>query len=113
MSGRRVSTVAAGLFVSAAAATFAAAPADADYSINPDAQCAYQYPADDSFLAASAYVTAPGDAYSWRCQRVSRAPGGGILADLGVDLANFCARQGDTAAIGDRSDAFSWSCTSA
>ncbi|MHA3021796.1 hypothetical protein ACXPWS_16285 [Mycobacterium sp. BMJ-28] len=98
------------LICGAAAATVGVAPAGADSSIDPNAQCAYQYPADGAFQAGSAYVVAPGDAFSWRCQRVSRAPGGGIIADLGVDLANFCARQGGAPVIANRADAFSWSC---
>lgn len=109
MSSRWLAPLSA-LICTAVAATCAIAPAAADSPIDPNAQCAYQYPADGAFQAATAYVVAPGDAYSWRCQRVSRAPGGGIIADLSVDLANFCSRQGSTAAIGDRADAFGWSC---
>jgi len=78
-----------------------------------NAQCAFQYPADEVFQEGSAYVVAPGDAYSWRCQRVAKTPGGGAIADLGVDLANFCARRGATAAINDAGNAYSWSCRNA
>ena len=87
--------------------------ADADSPIGiaaANAQCAFQYPADGVFQAGSAYVIAPGDAYSWRCQRFAKTPGGGAISDLGLDLSNFCARQGATAAIVDVANAYGWMC---
>lgn len=56
-----------------------------------DALCRAQYPGTNAFHDGSAYLTAPGDAYSWRCQQVSKSPGGGAISNLGIDPAAYCS----------------------
>ncbi len=96
--------------------TVCAAPAVADsFAVGPDQvaeQCAIQYPENAGFAAATAYVAAPGDANSWRCQRLSLAPGGGTISDLSVDVANYCARNNLAAKVMAPGGALSWVCVS-
>jgi len=54
-------------------------------------QCQNQYPRADGFAAGQAYLVAPRDAYSWRCQRVSESSTGGLIADLPVNPNAYCA----------------------
>ncbi|WP_418005007.1 hypothetical protein ACNO8X_08995 [Mycobacterium sp. PDNC021] len=58
--------------------------------VDMGAQCAAQYPGVDGFLQGEAYLVAPGDAYSWRCKRVSASRDGGLIADLSVNPNAFC-----------------------
>ncbi len=61
--------------------------------VDVGAQCAAQYPGVDGFRPGEAYLVAPGDAYSWRCKRVSASRDGGLIADLSVNPNAFCASQ--------------------
>lgn len=54
-----------------------------------DELCFSQYPAASVYGGGFAYVVAPGDAYSWRCQQ--NAPNGSALANLGIDPAAYCS----------------------
>ncbi len=63
-----------------------------DTAINVDDQCQNQYPGGQTFLDATAYVVAPGDAYSWRCQQSSNLAGGGMVSNLAVDPGAYCTR---------------------
>lgn len=56
-----------------------------------DALCQAQYPGRNTpFNDGSAYVVAPGDAYSWRCQQTSRS-GAGAISNLGINPAAYCS----------------------
>lgn len=56
-----------------------------------DALCQAQYPGRNTpFNDGSAYIVAPGDAYSWRCQQTSRS-GAGAISNLGINPAAYCS----------------------
>lgn len=62
----------------------------ADTAIHQDQMnelCRVQYPAAGIYGDGFAYVVAPGDAFSWRCQQPSPS---GALSNLGIDPAAFC-----------------------
>jgi hypothetical protein len=54
------------------------------------ALCSSQYPETPTYRAGEAYLVAPRDAYSWRCQRVSTSASGGTITDLPVDPTTLC-----------------------
>ena len=63
-----------------------------DVQVNVGDQCQNQYPGGQTFQDATAYVVAPGDAYSWRCQQSSKLTGGGLVSNLAVDPGAYCTR---------------------
>jgi hypothetical protein len=82
-----------------------------DIPVNVDAQCRDQYPGGQTFQDATAYVIAPGDAYSWRCQQSSKLPGGGQVSNLAVDPGAYCTRLHLGApVINDASSPGGWAC---
>lgn len=76
-----------------------------------DQQCRDQYPDSPELGWGTPYLVAPSDAYSWRCQQVSTLPGGGVIGNLPVDIAAWCAARGlpPAEAIND-ADPYSWRC---
>lgn len=57
-------------------------------------QCAAQYPAGGGYLAGSAYLASPGDAYAWRCRQQRDSPSSGVFTDLAVNLGAICDAHG-------------------
>lgn len=57
-------------------------------------QCAAQYPAGGGYLAGSAYLASPGDAYSWRCRQQRESSNSGVFTDLAVDFGAICDAHG-------------------
>ena len=70
------------------APTSSAGGAITDESIQQ--QCAAQYPPGGGYLAGSAYLASPGDAYSWRCRQQRESSNSGVFTDLAVDLGAIC-----------------------
>lgn len=58
--------------------------------VDMNAVCSIMYPGNSNFRPATAYQVAPRDAYSWRCQRASTSPNGGIITDLAVNPNVVC-----------------------
>lgn len=58
--------------------------------IDMNLACSMMYPGNADFRPATAYQVAPRDAYSWRCQRTSTSPNGGIITDLSADPNAVC-----------------------
>lgn len=98
----------------AAAMSLCVVTADADPGDKPvdvDAQCRSQYPGRDTFLDATAYVVAPGNAYSWRCRQFSSLSGGGVVSNLAVDPSAYCVDRGlGTPVLIDASSPAGWIC---
>lgn len=59
------------------------------HQLEMDALCGAQYPGNNIYRDGTAYVVAPGDAYSWRCQQTSL--NGGAISNLGIDPGAFCS----------------------
>lgn len=93
--GYRIATAAAGAIALTLGCPFLPAAHAADTVIGQDqmnALCAAQYRgANTAYYDGTAYLTAPGDASSWRCKQESRSPGGGALSNLGIDPAAYCS----------------------
>jgi hypothetical protein len=53
-------------------------------------QISNMYPGGTDLYPAQAYQVAPRDAYSWRCQRTSTSPNGGVITDLSADPNAVC-----------------------
>jgi hypothetical protein len=82
-----------------------------DYGVDMAEQCAVQYPDGLAFFPAYASIVAPHNAYSWRCEQVSKLPGGGVISNLPVDVESFCTRHGlGLAVVLNADDAGSWRC---
>ncbi len=94
---RTVTHLAAIAFAGCSAVAYLAMPAAAanpgDLPVNVGDQCQSQYPGGQTFQDATAYVVAPGDAYSWRCQQSSKLIGGGLVSNLAVDPGAYCLRR--------------------
>ena len=98
--------VACAISVVAAPDALAAGPA-----VSISEQCHDQYPASPELGRGTEYLVAPSDAYSWRCQQVSTLPGGGVVGNLPVDVAAWCASRGLPAAVAlNDADPHSWHC---
>lgn len=99
----------------AAASLIGAAPAAANpgrgTTVDMNAQCAAQYPAADGYNPGQAYQVAPRDSYSWRCQRVSKLSDGGIIVELPVDPAAYCAPLSANPAPAGSPNWPNWICT--
>lgn len=66
------------------------ASADPGQPVDMNSACGLMYPKTSDFLPATAYQVAPRDAYSWRCQRTSISPNGGVVTDLSADPNVVC-----------------------
>lgn len=84
-----------------------------DLPIDVNAECASQYPDTPGAFAAHSILVAPGTAYSWRCSRQFKIPGGGVIATLPLDMNHYCAtRHLGHAVVLDHTDPTSWRCRS-
>lgn len=92
-------------------ATPAAANPGPGTVVDMNAQCGAQYPDVGGYNQGQAYQVAPRDAYSWRCQRVSKMSDGGIIAELPVDPAAYCAPLAATPAPTGSPNWPNWICT--
>lgn len=82
---------------------------ETDVDIN--GQCSTQYPGSLTAEPATAILTAPGDAYSWRCEQRSKLPGGGLISNLPVDANTYCVTHNFGYAVPlDPQDPGSWRC---
>jgi hypothetical protein len=92
------------------AAVALAQPAVADDDQFMNNVCAAQYPEGDNYVGGTAYLIAPGDAFSWRCQQVSKLPGGGAITGLGVDPDAYCRSFHQSAVASNPGNPRSWTC---